>query len=132
MSANRFSTTVRTALAQAIITAAGAGAKLKFYNGSVPAAVATATGTLLASGAFGSVIGTAGSGAIDFDEAGFTQTSSGFVAGTPTYCDITTSADVVVQRVELNVTDGWTFTGAVAVSQNLTLTSLTATMPGAT
>lgn len=134
MSANRFSTTVRTALAQAIIDAAGAtGAKLKLYNGSVPAAVGAATGTLLASGQWAaSTIGTAAAGAIDFNEAGFSQTSSGFTAGTPTYADITTSADVVVHRIELNVADGWTFTGAVVVSQNLTLTSLAATMPGAT
>jgi hypothetical protein len=136
MSANRFSTTVRTALAQAIITAAGAtGAKLKLYNGTIPAAVGAVTGgnTLLASGQWASApIGTATSGAIDFDESGFTQTSSGFTAGTPTFADITTSADAVVHRIELNVTDGWTFTGAVVTGQNLTLTSLSVTMPGAT
>lgn len=119
------STTVRTALAQAIITAAGAGAKLKLYNGTQPATAGTALSgnTLLASGTFGSVIGAAGSGAIDFDEAGFTQTSSGFTAGTPTFVDITTSADVVVARLSLG-SGSWTFTGAVAVGQNITLTSL--------
>lgn len=136
MSANRFNLATRTAMAQAVITAAGAtGAKLKLYNGTIPAAVGAVTGgnTLLASGSWPSVaIGLASNGAIDFDEASFSQTSSGFVAGTPTFADITTSADVVVHRVELNVTDGWTFTGAVATGQNLTLTSLVVTMPGAT
>lgn len=136
MSANRLNTTVRTALAQAIITAAGAtGAKLKAYNGTIPAGVGAVTGgnTLLASGAWASgAIGTASSGAIDFDEAGFSQTSSGFTAGTPTFVDITDSSDVVVHRIELNVADGLTFTGAVAVGQNLTLSALSVTMPGAT
>lgn len=136
MSANRLNITVRTALAQAIITAAGAtGAKLKAYNGSVPTGVGAVTGgnTLLASGSWPSgAIGTAGSGAIDFDEAGFSQTSSGFTAGTPTFVDITDSSDVVVHRIELNVADGLTFTGAVATGQNLTLSALSATMPGAT
>lgn len=53
MSANRLNTTVRTAHAQAIITAAGAtGAKLKAYNGTLPSGVGAVTGgnTLLASG----------------------------------------------------------------------------------
>lgn len=136
MSANRLNTTVRTALAQAIITAAGAtAAKLKAYNGTIPSGVSAITGgnTLLASGSWPSgPIGTAGSGAIDYDEAGFSQTSSGFTAGTPTFIDITDSADTVVHRIELNVADGLTFTGTVATGQNLTLTSLSATMPGAT
>ena len=134
MSANRFRLALRTALAQAVITDAGAtGAKLKLYNGSVPAAVGSATGTLLASGSWPSgPIGVASNGTIDLDETGFSQTSSGFTAGTPTYADICKSDDTVVHRVELNVTDGWTFTGAVVVSQNLTLTTLSVTMPGAT
>lgn len=137
MSANRLNTAVRTALAQAIITAAGpTGAKLKAYNGAIPAgvgAVVGGTNNLLASGQWAAaVIGTAGSGAIDWNEAGFSQTSSGFSPGTPTFIDITDSADVVVYRIELNVAGGWTFTGTIATNQNLSLTSLVSTMPGAT
>lgn len=122
-----FSTTTRTARCTAIVTAAGASAKLKGYNGTRPAGVGAVTGgnTLLASGAFGSTIGTCTSGALDWDEAGFTQTSSGFTAGTPTFFDITTSADVVVARVDVcGSAPCWTFTGTIAVSQNLTLTAL--------
>lgn len=122
-----FSTTTRTARCTAIVTAAGASAKLKGYNGTRPANTGAVTGgnTLLASGAFGSTIGTCTSGALDWDEAGFTQTSSGFTAGTPTFFDITTSADVVVARVDVcGTAPCWTFTGTIATGQNLTLTTL--------
>lgn len=137
MSANRLDTLIRTALAQAIIDGVGAtGAKLKAYNGALPAGVGPIVGgtnNLLASGQWAaSTIGTASNGAIDWNEAGFSQTSSGFVAGTPTFIDITTSADVVKYRIELNVANGWTFTGTIATGQNLTLTNLVSTMPGAT
>jgi hypothetical protein len=125
--ATSLSTTVRTALAQAIITAAGAGAKMKIYNGTQPAnaAAALSGNTLLATLTFGSVIGTATSGTIDFDEAGATQSNGSHVSGTPTFCDITTSADVVVARGLIG--SGWTFTGTVAPGQNVTLTSLVVT-----
>jgi hypothetical protein len=121
------STTLRTARAQAIITAAGAGAKLKIYNGTRPAAVGAVTGgnTLLATVTFGSTIGTATSGTLDFDEAGATQTNSAHVAGTPTFADITTSGDVVVFRIDIGAGAGnWQFTGTVATGQNVSLTSL--------
>ena len=117
----------RTSRAQALITAAGASAKLKLYNGTRPSGVGAITGanTLLANGAFGSVIGTATAGTLDFDEAGFTQTSAGFTAGTPTFADITTSADVVVMRIDIGAGAGnWQFTGTVAAGQNITLTTL--------
>lgn len=125
-----FAGTVRSARAQAVITAAGAGAKLKLYNGTKPAAGGAVTGgnTLLASGAFGASIGTASATGIDFDEAGFTQTSSGFVNGTPTFCDITTSGDVVVARVDIGAGAGnWLFSGTVTTGQNITLTTLVIT-----
>lgn len=130
-----FRATLRTSRAQAIITDAGAGAKLKLYNGTRPAGVGAITGgnTLLASGTFGSTIGTATAGTLDFDEAGFTQTSSGFVAGTPTFVDITTAADAVVTRIDIGAGAGnWQFTGAVATNQNVSLTSLLITEGNAT
>lgn len=127
--ANSFSTTLRTALIQAIITAAGGtGAKLKLYNGTQPVAVATALSgnTLLATLNWASVpIGTAVAGVLDFDEASATQTNSSHVAGTPTFADITTSADVVVARGLIG--SGMTFTGTVTNGQNVTLTALTFT-----
>lgn len=127
------STAVRTALAQAVITAAGAGAKLKLYNGTRPAAVGALSGnTLLASLSWSGNIGTATNGTLDFDEAGVTQNSSGFTAGTPTFVDITKADDTVVARIDVGSGVGnWQFSGAVVVGQNITLNSLVFTMPNA-
>lgn len=121
------STATRTARAQAIITQAGAGAKLKLYNGTRPTGVAAITGgnTLLATLTFGSTIGTATSGTLDFDEAGVSQTAGSHVTGAPTFADITTSADVVVWRIDIGAGAGnWQFTGTVTTGQAVTLTSL--------
>lgn len=120
-------TSARTGIAQAIITDAGSGAKLKFYNGTRPSGVSATGGgnTLLATMTFGSTIGTASNGAIDFDEAGASQTNSSHVNGTPTFVDITTSADAIVARVDIGSGAGtWQFTGTIATNQNITLTSL--------
>lgn len=124
-----FSTTTRTGMMGAIVTAAGAtGAKIKLYNGcATPAGVAAATGcTLLATGTWTSVpIGTATAGTIVWDTAGMSQSSGSHVAGTPTFAHITTSADVVVARIDIcGSAPCWTFTGAVANAQNVTLTGL--------
>jgi hypothetical protein len=124
-----FATTVRTSMMGSIVTAAGAtGAKLKLYNGcTIPTGVAAATGcTLLATLNWASgPIGTATSGTIDWDEAGVTQTNSSHVSGTPTFAHITTSADVIVARVDIcGSAPCWTFTGSVANGQNVTLTGL--------
>jgi hypothetical protein len=120
-------TASRTAAMQAIITQAGAGAKLKGYNGTRPAGVGVVTGgnTLLATITFGSTIGTATNGTLDFDEAGATQSAGSHVAGTPTFFDVTTSADVVVARIDIGAGAGnWQFTGSIATGQAVTLTSL--------
>lgn len=122
-----FSATLRTSRAQAVITAAGASAKLKLYNGTRPSGTGAVTGgnTLLATITFGTVIGTATAGTLDFDEAGATQSNGSHVAGTPTFADITTSADVVVARVDIGAGAGnWQFTGTVSTGQNVSLTSL--------
>lgn len=124
-------TSARTGMAQAIITDAGSGARLKLYNGTEPSGVSAVTGgnTLLATITFGTTIGTATNGTIDWDEAGASQTNSSHVNGTPTFADITTSADVVVGRC--SIPGDWTFTGTVTNGQNVTLSSLVWTMPGA-
>lgn len=122
-----FSTAVRTARAQAVITAAGASAQLRVYNGTRPAGTAAVSGgnTLCAQGSFGSTIGTATNGTLDFDEAGFTQNSATFVSCTPTFVDIVTSGGVVVARIDIGAGAGnWQFSGSVATGQNLTLTTL--------
>jgi hypothetical protein len=130
-----FSTAVRTARAQAVITAAGPSAQLVVYNGTRPAGTAAVTGgnTLCAQGTFGATIGTATNGTLDFDEAGFTQNAATFVACTPTFVDIRTSGGVVVARIDIGAGAGnWQFTGAVAPGQALTLATLVFTEGNAT
>lgn len=120
-------TSARTAIAQAIINDAGPGAKIKLYNGVRPSGVAATGGgnTLLATLTASGNLGTAVSGAIDFDEASFSQSNGSHVSGTPTFLDITTSADVVVARVDIGAGAGnWQFTGSVATGQNVSLTTL--------
>jgi hypothetical protein len=127
------STTCRTSLAQAIITAVGTGGKLKLYNGTRPSGVSAVSGgnTLLATLSWTGNIGTATSGVLDWDEAGAAQTNSAHVNGTPTFADITTSSDVVVARVDIGGAGNWTFNGTVTNGQNVTLTNLSFTAPNA-
>lgn len=121
-----FTTAVRTSRAQAVITAAGASAKLKIYSGTRPASAnVAATGTLLATITFGTTIGTATSATLDWDEAGASQTSSSHVSGTPGYARLETSGGTAILDIDINGSaPTWTFTGTVATNQNVTLTSL--------
>ncbi len=124
-----YRTALRTAVAQAIITDAGASAKLKLYNGTRPGSLGTPGGTLLATLTAGSVLGTASAGALDFDEANFTQTNSGHVAGTPTFMRISKSDDTAVVDIDIGAGAGnIQFTGSVATGQNVTATALAITI----
>lgn len=121
-----FSTTLRTARAQAIITAAGASAKMKFYDGTRPASgVAITSQTLLGTMTAGATLGTATSGTLDFDESSFTQSNGSHVSGTPTWVRITTSADVFV--ADLSIGSDMTFTGTISTGVNITLNASTIT-----
>ena len=126
--ATNFSTAVRTAIVGALVTQAGASAKLKFYSATRPAGVAAvgAGTTLNGTVVLGASIGTTGAGAVDWDEASATQTNTSHVSGTPTFVDLTTSADTVVFRTDLGA-GSWTFTGSIATGQNITLSSLVTT-----
>lgn len=134
MSAIRWNLQIRSDHAQDVITRAGANAKLKAYSGTPPAgtgAPVAGTNTQLALATFGPTIGTMVNGTIDWDEAGAVQVPAGFVNGTPTFFDLTTSADALVGRFEVNTTDAWTWSGTVATGQPFSLTGLVTTMPGA-
>lgn len=123
------SDSLRTARAQAIITAAGANARIKFYNGSRPVASGGAIGgaVLLATLIGGAVLGTAASGVLDFDEASFTQSNASHVTGTPTWVRITTSADAFV--ADLSIPGDVTFLGSITTGVDVTLGSSTITEP---
>jgi hypothetical protein len=129
-----FNATVRTAQSQAVITEAGAGAKLKAYNGTKPAAgAAVGSGNLLLATLIGgSTVGVASATGIDVTESGFTQNPAAFQAGTPTFVDLTTAGDVLVARFDIGGAGNWTFGGAVVVNQAITLTNLTIPVGNAT
>lgn len=121
----KIATALRTTRAQDIVTAAGTNPKLKFYTGTESLTPAgTLLGTLNVTGALGTVT----SGVIDFNET-VTQTNSSHVAGTPTFCLITTSADVAVQTIA--IPSEMTFTGTIATGVDITWNASTQTEPGA-
>lgn len=118
-----FSTTLRDARSTAIVTAAGASAKIKFYNGTRPATGAAAGGTLLATLVGGATIGTVSAQVLTFGAV--TQTNSAHVSGTPTWVRITTSADVFV--ADLSIGTDMTFAGTIATGVDITLSTTTIT-----
>jgi hypothetical protein len=120
----KFATTLRTARAQAIIDAAGTNPKLKFYTSTESL---TPAGTLLATLNVNGALGTAASGVIDYNET-VTQTNSSHVAGTPTFCLITTSADVAVTT--LAIPSEMPFSGTIATGVNVTWNASTLTEAG--
>lgn len=118
-----FSTALRDARSTAIVTNAGASAKIKFYNGTRPATGGAAGGTLLATLVGGSVLGTVASQVLTFGAV--TQTNSSHVSGTPTWVRITTSADVFV--ADLSIGADMTFAGTIATGVDITLAATTIT-----
>jgi len=118
------STTLRDARSTAIVTAAGASAKIKYYNGTRPATgVAVTSQTLLATLVGGSVLGTVTSQVLTFGAV--TQNNASHVSGTPTWVRITTSADVFV--ADLSIPGDMTFTGTIATGVDVTLGATTIT-----
>jgi hypothetical protein len=122
-----FATTVRSARSTAIVTAAGTGATMKFYNGTKPASLgAITTQTLLATLTFTGALGTVSSGVLTL--GAISQTNSGFVSGTPTWVRISTSGSVIVLDVDIGAgASNLQFTGAVTNGVNITLSTSTIT-----
>jgi hypothetical protein len=116
-------TSLRTTRATSIVTALGANAKIKFYNGTQPATGGTAT-TLLGTLVGGATIGTVASGVLTFGTV--TQTNSAHVSGTPTWVRFTTSADAFVADINIG-SGGMTFTGTIATGVDITLGTSTIT-----
>lgn len=121
----KFATTLRTARAQAIIDAAGTNPKLKFYTGTESL---TPGGTLLGTLNVTGALGTVTSGVIDYNET-VTQSNASHVAGTPTMCLITTSADAAVMT--LAIPSEMTIAGTIATGVDITWNASTLTEPGA-
>lgn len=119
----RITTALRTTRATDIATAAaanGAGCKLKFYNGAVPATGVTPAGSLLATLVFGAALGTVSSGVLTFGSV--TQTNSSHSNGTPTFARITTATDVFVADIDIGVGVGnMTFSSPVVTGTDINL-----------
>jgi hypothetical protein len=115
--------TLRDTRATAIVTAAGASAKIKYYNGTQPATGGTAT-TLLATLIGGATLGTVTSAVMTIGAV--TQNNATHVSGTPTWVRITTSADVFVADINIG-SGGMTFTGTIATGVDITLNASTIT-----
>ena len=111
----KFSTTLRTARADAIISALGTNPKYKYYNGTESL---TPAGTLLATLTVTGAYGTTTNGVIDVNET-VTQSNASHVAGTPTFVLLTTSAGVAVATLAIG-TD-MTFSGTIATGVDITL-----------
>lgn len=116
-------TTLRSTRATAIVTACGAGAKIKFYNGTQPATGGTAT-TLLGTLVGDTVIGTVASGVLTIGSV--TQSNASHVSGTPTWVRFTTSADAFVADINIG-SGGMSFTGTIATGVDITLGASTIT-----
>ena len=125
-------TSDRTAMAQALITAWGSGVKLKAYDGAMPTDLGTPAGVLLATFTNAGSIGSAASGAITLDVAGFAQTNSSHVSGTPTFIRVTSSDDAARMDIPIGTgADEWEFTGAVVTGNDVALPALSIAMPNA-
>lgn len=117
----RLASTLRNTRAGDIITAAGTNPKYKFYNGAIPATGATPAGTLLGTLTATGALGTASAGVITCNTT-VTQSNGSHVSGTPTFCRITTSADVFVADIDIGAGAGnMTFTGTIATGTDISL-----------
>ena len=124
------STTARTGICDALVTAIGASGTIKLYNGTKPASLGTPAGTLLATLTLGATAGTTSSGVLTFGSG--TQSNGSHVNGTPTFARFSTSGGTAVADIDIGSGAGTlTFTGTVVSGQNVTVTSLTWTAPNA-
>ena len=70
--------------------------------------------------------------ALDWDEAGITQTNSSHVTGTPTFARLETSGGTAILDIDFGGSaPTWTFTGTVVTGQNIAATALVFTAPHA-
>ena len=123
-----FTTAVRTARSNSVVTAAGGtNATLKFYNGTKPASLgAVTTQTLLATLTFSGTIGTVTSGVLTFGTV--TQNNSLHVNGTPTWVRLSASDGTVIFDIDVGSGAGnMQFTGTIATGVNVTLNASTLT-----
>lgn len=126
----------RSSMMSALVTGLAGSATMRFYSGSRPTPAAWTAGTPLATITFGGTAVTDSGGSVTngvLTFGSYTQTSSGFTAGTPTWVALVTSGGRCVSTIDLSagvVAGSIQFSGSVVVSQNITGT-LTLTAPNA-
>jgi hypothetical protein len=125
--AMRFSAALRATRNQDIVAAAGANAKLKFYDGAFPSAAgAVPAGQQLALLTAGATLGTSAGAVLTFSAV--TQTNTNHVNGTPTFMRVTTSADVFVADIQIGAGAGnMQFLGQVVNGVDVQLNASTIT-----
>lgn len=126
--ATQYATQDRNSRMTALVTALGGLATARFYSGSRPTPAAWVAGSPLATITFGATAvtdangGSAGGvsgGTLTF--GGFTQTSSSFVSGTPTWIALVTSGDRCVATIDIGSgSSSVPFTGTIVNNQNMT------------
>jgi hypothetical protein len=122
-----FSTTVRNARANAIVTDVGTNGTMRFYNGTKPASLGAVTSqTLLGTLTFAGAVGTVTSAVLTFNSV--TQNNSLHVNGTPTWVRVTKSDNTPVFDIDIGSGAGnMQFVGTIATGVNITLNSSTLT-----
>lgn len=116
----QFSATLRTALAQAIVTTVGTLFTAEIYTGSPPGVGNSVTGTLLGTLTAGTW-GTPTAGAVTFT---MTADSSGDATGTPGYVRIKTSGAVAIIECDAAIGSGTAnFSAGVSLGGTITLSS---------
>ena len=123
-----YTTAVRNARLDAIVTAVGTSGLVNVYSGSVPTNVGTALSgqTLLGTCTLAATAGTSSGGVLTFNT--ITQDSSADASGTPTFARVTTSGGTAVAQVTAAVGSGeLNFGAAITAGQPLQITSFTIT-----
>jgi hypothetical protein len=125
--ATSFSTAVKTARANALVTQAGTNPTITFYNGTKPASLgAVSTQTALAVLTFSGTLGTVSNGVLTFSAT--SQNNANHVAGSPTWVRIATSGGVAVADMDVGSgNQSLQFNGTVAIGVNVTLNASTYT-----
>lgn len=129
--AHALTAAVRTAMMQAIVDQAGAGAKLACYDGTRPATgAAVTTQQKLSEHTLGSVIGTVSNGVLTL---GAVSNVNGLITGTPTWFRLSTAGgtaiwdgNVAASGSDMNMTPL-----AITAGQPVAISGATLTAPNA-
>ena len=130
----QYSTTHRTNNMTDIVTAAGSGAYLLIYTGTVPATCATAaSGTLLVSMPCSATLGTVTSGVLTMNAITSTATASAGTAGYWRLCTSSAGTTVVAQGSVAVSGSDLNFAGGIiwTLGETIGVTSVTLTATGA-